>query len=205
MHSISHFIQRKPKLKQFVHWLIVPKERPRPRLWVTWFVNPFLHARHSTSVVRKRTRMDLFPFNDFSLGANSTIEDFCTINNGVGSVIIGKNTLVGMGNVVIGPVKIGNHVIIAQNVVISGLNHEYEDIHLPISLQPVRTKLISIEDECWVGANAVITAGITIGKHSVVAGGAVVTKDVPPYSVVAGNPAKIIKKLNVESQLWEKC
>ena len=59
-----------------------------------------------------------------------------------------------------------------------------------------------MEDECWVAANAVITSGVTIGKHSVIAAGAVVTKNIPPYSVAVGNPAKVIKKYDFEKQEW---
>ncbi len=148
--------------------------------------------------------MDVLPFNKFELGSNSTIEDFCTINNGVGDVFIGSDTLIGMSNVVIGPVAIGNDVIIAQNVVISGLNHLYQNVLTPISKQSVTVKSITIEDECWIAANSVITAGVTIGKHSVIAAGSVVTKDVPPYSVAAGNPAKVIKRYNSENKTWER-
>jgi len=132
------------------------------------------------------------------------IEDFSTINNGVGPVVIGDHTLIGIGCVVIGPVTFGHNIILAQNIVISGLNHNYEDPDLPIVQQNVYTKLIRIEDDCWIGANAVITAGVTIGKHSVVAAGSVVTKDVPPFSIAAGNPAKIIKQYNAETKSWER-
>ena len=146
--------------------------------------------------------MDVLPFNRFELGSLSTIEDFCTINNGVGDVIIGKETRIGMGNVIIGPVTIGNSVIFAQNIVMSGLNHSYEDVTLSIDKQKVTTAPIIVEDECWIGANAVITAGITIGKHSVVAAGAVVTKDIPPYSVAVGNPARVIKQYDFDRKEW---
>ena len=132
------------------------------------------------------------------------IEDYSIINNGVGDVRIGENTFVGIGSVVIGPVEIGKQVIVAQHVVISALNHGYEDITTPIRLQPVTTKPIVIEDECWIGSNAVITAGVRIGKHAVVAGGSVVTKDVPPYSVVAGNPARVIKRYDATQKGWLK-
>jgi acetyltransferase-like isoleucine patch superfamily enzyme len=147
--------------------------------------------------------MDVLPFQPFSIGAYSTIEDFATINNGVGAVHIGEHSRIGIGNVVIGPVTIGNHVIFAQNIVLSGLNHVYTDISTPIHLQPVTTAPITVEDDCWIGANAVITAGVTIGKHSVIAGGAVVTKNIPPFSVAVGNPAKVIKQYNPASQQWE--
>lgn len=144
------------------------------------------------------------PFNKFAIGFNSTIEDFCTINNGVGDVIIGNNTRIGMSNVIIGPVNVGNDIMFAQNIVVSGLNHTYQDINIPIADQAVQTAQITIEDEVWIGANAVITAGITVGKHSVVAGGSVVTKNVPPYSIVGGNPAKLLKQYNKDSGEWER-
>lgn len=200
--SLKEKIKANKKLKRFVYWALVPPYQARPRKWVSWFLNPFFHKRGTHSVIRKRTRIDVMPFNKFELGDYSTIEDFCTINNAVGDVIIGKGTRIGMSNVLIGPVYIGNNVILAQNIVVSGLNHSYEDIHLPISKQKVSTALIVIEDECWIGANAVITAGVTLGKHSVIAGGSVVTKTTPQFSVVAGNPARVVKQYNFETKQW---
>jgi acetyltransferase-like isoleucine patch superfamily enzyme len=182
--------------------MLVPKGEARPRLWVKLFVNRFFHKRLQGSVIRRRTRMDVLPFNKFYLGANSTIEDFCTVNNGVGDVIIGNNSLIGMGNVLIGPVTVGNNVILAQNIVASGLNHEYRNPDMPIMSQPVTTAPITIGDDCWLAANVVVTAGVTIGKHCVIAAGAVVTKDIPPYSVAVGNPAKVIKQYNFELKDW---
>lgn len=202
--GIKEKIKGNEKLKKFVHYLLIPKNQARPRLWVKWFVNPFLHKKGKGSTVCRRTRMDVLPFNNFSLGAYSTIEDFVTINNGVGDVHIGDRSRIGIGNVVIGPVIIGNDVIFAQNIVMSGLNHVYEDINTPIHKQPVTTGTITIEDECWLGANVVVTAGVTIGKHSVVAAGAVVTKDIPPHSIAVGNPARVIKQYNPESGNWER-
>lgn len=184
--------------------MLIPTNQARPRLWVQWFVNPLYHKKGKGAKVCRRVRMDVLPFNNFELGANSTIEDFSVVNNGVGPVSIGSNSRIGLGNVLIGPIKVGNQVIFAQNVVLSGLNHGYEDVNIPIRLQKVTTAQITVEDEVWIGANAVLTAGITVGKHSVVAGGSVVVKDVPPYSVVAGNPARILKQYNAESKQWER-
>ena len=200
--SIKERIKANKKLKRFVLWLIIPSYQARPRKWINWFVNPFYHKRGKSSTIRNTARMDVLPFNKFEIGNYSTIEDFCTINNGVGDVIIGSNTRIGIGNVIIGPVIIGNSVIFAQNIVLSGLNHSYKDIGLPIVDQKVSTAQIIIEDESWIGANAVITAGITIGKHSVVAAGSVVTKNIPPYSVAAGNPARVLKQYNFENKEW---
>ncbi|MES2426932.1 MAG: acyltransferase [Bacteroidota bacterium] len=148
--------------------------------------------------------MDVFPFNEFNLGERSVIEDFATINNGVGNVSIGDKSFIGMGNVIIGPVTIGNNVILAQNIVVSGLNHGYEDVNTPPSLQKTICKPIFIADDVWIGANSVITAGVTLGKHCVIGAGSVVTKDVPEFSVAVGNPAKIIKSYNAKSGNWEK-
>lgn len=199
--SLKEKVKSSPGLKKFVHWMLVSDARPR--LWVKWFINPFVHKRGNGAKIR-RVRLDVLPFNKFNIGKKSTIEDFSVVNNGVGDVFIGDNTLVGMSNVIIGPVTIGNNVILAQHIVLSGLNHEYRDINVPIADQKVTMAPIVVEDDCWIAANSVITSGVTIGKHSVVAGGSVVTKSVPPYSVVAGNPAKIIRQYDPKTGNWER-
>lgn len=200
--SIADKIKGNPKLKNMVHRMLIPKGEARPRLWVKLFLNRFIHKRGAGSTIRFNTRIDVVPFNKFMLGKGSVIEDFSTVNNGVGDVIIGSNTLIGMSNVLIGPISIGNNVIFAQNIVASGLNHEYKDINLPIHEQKVTVAQITVGDDCWVAANAVLTAGVTIGKHCVIAAGAVVTKDVPDYTVVAGNPAKAIKQYDQTLKEW---
>ncbi len=198
---ISKLSQR-PRLKMFLHRLMIPSGQARPRLWVSWLLNPLKHKRGKGSRICRSCRLDVLPFRDFELGAQSTIEDFSTINNGVGPVYIGDRTRIGMSNVLIGPLRIGNDVMLAQNIVCSGLNHEYRDPDVPIADQPVITREIIIEDEVWIGANAVITAGVRIGKHSVVAAGSVVTRDVPSFTVVGGNPARILKRFDRHSGSW---
>ncbi|TAG11899.1 MAG: acyltransferase, partial [Sphingobacteriia bacterium] len=115
--SLKNSIKQNPSLKKLVHWMLVPTNEARPRLWVKLLVNPFLHKRGSNSKIRWQTRIDVLPFNKFTLGSGSVIESYATINNGVGNVVIGSNTLIGMGNVIIGPITIGNKVIFAQNIV----------------------------------------------------------------------------------------
>jgi len=202
--NLIKYIKGNPRLKQMVLNAMMPKNQARPRLWVKLFLNPFKHSKGKNARICRNSRIDVMPFNNFVLGDNSTIEDFCTINNGVGDVLIGQRSRIGMGNVLIGPVTIGNDVILAQNIVLSGLNHGYEDIHLPPHKQPVTKKKITLEDEVWIGANVVVVAGVTIGKHAIVAAGSVVTKDVPAYSVVVGNPAKVIKQYNAQTEKWER-
>lgn len=200
--SLVQKIKSDPRLKKLVLWMLMPKNQARPRLWVQLFVNPFYHQRGKGSRICRVTRMDVMPFNPFSLGMDSTIEDFCTVNNGVGPVRIGDRCRIGLSSVLIGPVEIGNDVSLAQNIVMSGLNHTYEDVHVSIGKQKVTTKPIVVKDETWIGANVFVAAGVTIGKHCVVAAGSIVTKDVPDFTVVAGNPARPIKAWDSVSNKW---
>ena len=146
--------------------------------------------------------MDVFPYNPFVLGDYSTVEDFSCVNNAMGAVVIGSKSRIGIGNTVIGPVTIGDNVNMAQNIVVSGLNHGYQDIMIPPREQKCSTAEISIGNDCWIGANVVITAGVSIGRHSVIAGGAVVTKSIPSFSVAVGNPARVVKYYDFEEEKW---
>lgn len=200
--SLKQKINHNPGLKSFVHKMIF--SNARPRWWVKHVLNALVFKHGKGSVIRRQSVINVSPINKFYLGENSTIEEYCVIDNGVGDVIIGNETRVGLRNTVIGPVHIGNHVILAQNIALSGLNHNYEDVSKPIHLQGINTKPIVIEDDAWVGANSVITAGVKIGQHSIIGAGSVVTKSVPPFCIAVGNPARIIKKFNPDSGFWEK-
>jgi acetyltransferase-like isoleucine patch superfamily enzyme len=83
--------------------------------------------------------------------------------------------------------------MISPRVSIYSENHNFSETAVPMIEQGVTRSFVKIEDDCWIAANSVILAGVTVGKGSVVAAGSIVTKDVPPYSVVAGNPAQVIK------------
>lgn len=91
-----------------------------------------------------------------------------------------------------GEIVIGNDVMIGPNVVIRASNHGTARTDVPMWDQGHVAERIAIGDDVWVGANAVIVAGVTIGSHAVVAAGAVVTRDVPDYALVAGVPARVI-------------
>lgn len=200
--NLTRKIQSNPRMKDLL--LAGLTSAHRPRWWVRLFVNPFFHKRGRRSIIRRRTRLDVVPFRKFILGDEAIIEDFSTINNGMGDIIIGRRSIVGIGNVIIGPVEIGNNVIFAQHVGILAMNHGYADIHTPIRDQKCTADLIRIEDNCWIGSNSIVIAGVTIGRHSVVAAGSVVTRDIPPYSVAAGNPARIIRRYNESNGAWDR-
>ena len=183
-----------PKLKKLIDWVIMNQVETRPR-WFIRLLAPLYQHRGKHSVIHRSARMDTPPYRKFSLGDYSVIESFACINNAVGDVIIGNHTRIGLHNTIIGPAEIGNNVNLAQGITVTALNHNFSDSNKRIDEQGVSTTPVTIEDDVWIGANAVVLPGVKIGNHCVVAAGAVVTKDVPPHSLVAGVPAKVIKQI----------
>jgi acetyltransferase-like isoleucine patch superfamily enzyme len=183
-----------PRLKRMVDWLVMNQVETRPR-WFIRLLAPLYQHRGRHAIIHHSVRMDTPPYRKFWLGDYSVVESFACINNAVGDVIIGDHTRIGLHNTIIGPVTIGSHVNLAQGITITALNHNFDDSEKRIDQQGISTKEVVLEDDIWVGANAVILPGVTIGKHAVVAAGAIVTKDVPPHSLVAGVPAKVIRQI----------
>lgn len=173
-------------------FFIMNQTQTRPR-WYIRLLAPLYQYRGRGSIIYGSVRMDTPPYRCFSLGKSSVIESFSCINNAVGDVIIGNHTRIGLHNTIIGPVTIGDNVNLAQGVVVTALNHNFTDKNKLIEKQGVSTSQITIENDVWIGANAVILPGVHIDSHSVVAAGAVVTKDVPSGVLVAGIPASIKK------------
>jgi len=126
-----------------------------------------------------------------SIGKNS----FFTAEGG--SILVGNNTAFNM-NVHInasvgGVIRIGEWCLIGPNVVMRTASHRYDNPNLLIRQQGHFVGDIHIEDDVWIGGNAVILGGVHIGRGAVVGAGAVVTKDVPSMAVVVGVPAKVVK------------
>lgn len=97
-------------------------------------------------------------------------------------------------------VSIGRNVLIASNVLITDSDHVVDPDGIPVTRNhKLITKPVYVEDNCWLGQNCVILKGVTIGHDSIVGASSVVADDVPPCSVVAGNPARVIKKLEVSA------
>lgn len=86
-------------------------------------------------------------------------------------------------------IRIGNHVAVAPEVSFFAAGHDYTQLSLPDTAAS-----ITVGDHVWIGARSVILQGVTIGEGAVIAAGSVVTKDIPAYTVVAGVPARVIKK-----------
>ena len=191
---IRQQLQGSPQLKRLLDWLIMNQRDARPR-WYVRLLAPLYQQRGRGSKIYRSVRMDTPPYRRFSIGGKSVVESYSCINNAVGDVVIGDHTRIGLHNTIIGPVTIGSHVNLAQGITVTALNHNFSDARKRIDQQGVSTAAVIISDDVWIGANAVVLPGVTIGRHSVIAAGAVVTKDVPPYSVAAGVPARIIKHL----------
>ena len=187
-------LQKSPRMKRFLDYIIMNQRDARPR-WYIRLLAPLYQHRGRSSEIYRSVRMDTPPYRRFFLGNHSIIESYSCINNAVGDVVIGDYTRIGIHNTIIGPVCIGSHVNLAQGITVTALNHNFEDKEKRIDEQGITTKPVIIGDDVWIGANAVILPGVTIGKHCVVAAGAVVTKDVPDNTIVGGVPAKEIKKI----------
>ena len=196
--QIRQGLKGNPKLKRWIDRFIMNQRDARPR-WYIRLLAPLYQQRGRGAKIYWSVRMDTPPYRKFSLGTKSVIESYCCINNAVGDVLIGNHTRIGIHNTIIGPVTIGNHVNLAQGITVTALNHNFIDTTLRIDEQGISTNPVVIGDDVWIGANAVILPGVTIGRHVVIAAGAVVTKDVPDNCVVGGIPAKVLKDLHLQT------
>lgn len=166
--------------------------------------------REIPSSVSLWARLDVMPrakhheHHRFSIGKNTLVESLCTICTWHGDVILKDGASVGIGSIVMGPVLMGEGSACGQNCFISGQSHHYEDISKHFLRQGIQTEQVVIGKNVWIGANASILPGVTIGDHSVIGAGSTVTEDVPAYSVVVGNPAKIVKQYDSETKRWER-
>ena len=130
-----------------------------------------------------------------------------------GRIEVGEGSCISMFSRVAsrGYVKFGKYVEMGPNCFIADFNHEYRDVTKPVKLQGLRftpshdgNPTLEIGDGSWIGTHVTIVGNIRIGKHCVVGANSVVVHDVPDYCVVAGTPAKVVKKYNTQNQQWEK-
>jgi maltose O-acetyltransferase len=134
-----------------------------------------------------------------SCGVKVNVEHGALINSGA-DITIGDNSGIGLNAFIAGPLVIGSNVLMGPNCTFLATNHVTTRTDIPMLGQgdePARPPVI--DDDVWIGANVTVLPGRRIGKGSIVAAGAVVASDVPPYSVVGGNPARVIK-MRIESQ-----
>jgi acetyltransferase-like isoleucine patch superfamily enzyme len=117
---------------------------------------------------------------------------------GSARVSIGKGTFLNMGVMIAAQqlVEIGDHCMLANGCFVSDSSHSYDDPERPITWQGFQSKgPTRIGDNCWLGANVVVTSGVSIGERCVIGANSVVARDIEPFSVAAGAPARVLRKV----------
>jgi 2,3,4,5-tetrahydropyridine-2,6-dicarboxylate N-acetyltransferase len=153
-------------------------------------------------VVENDRRNSAIPLLDMK-GIKARIEPGAIIRD---QVEIGDNAVIMMGAVINIGAVIGEGTMIDMNVVLGGRATVGKNCHVGAGavlagvIEPPSAKPVVIEDDVVIGANAVVLEGVTVGKGAVVAAGAVVVDDVPPYTVVAGTPARVIKEIDEKTK-----
>lgn len=148
------------------------------------------------------------------LGRRVTIHSNCWINvlrfagdGDAPKIVMRDGVCIGMDATISAAqkIEIGENVFTARNVYISDHAHEFHDVTRPISSQGIgNIGEVSIGADTWIGQNAVILPGVTVGRHCVIAANSVVNSDVPDYSVAAGAPARVVRAYNVTSRSWDR-
>lgn len=160
------------------------------------------------------SKLNIKGYKRFHLGSGSTVGKDSRILcvSGYGGVVydpsvsIGKNVYIAYHFTAMSaaPIYIGDNSLLASGVVITSENHGRDpETTESYADTPLEAEPVTIGRGCWIGENVIITPGVTLGDRCIVAAGAVVTKSFPPYSMVGGVPAQIIKIYNHEKHKWE--
>lgn len=170
---------------------------------------PCIDFRSGAAIIEPRVKIKSFRYNNsylrVFLSKNVYLNNY-VILQGSGLLEIDEHSFIGSFSIigVNESVKIGKNVMIAQGVSIRDTDHSFDLVDTPMIFQGIVTSPVIIDDDVWIGYGAVITKGLTIGRGSIIAANAVVTKNVPPYAIVGGVPAKIIRFRNEVGQLVDK-
>lgn len=142
-------------------------------------------ARHT--VIRANSE------NSLLIGDGSSVLEYCLLTSNEGSITIGKRSWLGAGTYVYGNghVTIGDDVLIAAKCVINTVSHNFDDLFTPINLQGINVAPVIIENNVWIGLGVSILQGVRIGEGTIVGAGSLVTKDLPPYTIAFGTPARV--------------
>lgn len=130
-----------------------------------------------------------------SCGKHVIIKDKCYFGDG-SKISLGNNSQLGQNSRLQGEIFIGDDCVMGPDVVIMATSHKYNRVDIPIRLQGGDETPVKIGNDVWIGTRVIILPGVTIGDHSIVGAGAVVTKSFPPYSIIGGIPGKLIKQRN---------
>ena len=187
------------------------------------------HAKHASIGPLSRRAQQFGAFGDGSgilyppitlygepyirIGRNVIIGPYCSLAAGVMPghipetnpvVTIGDDVLVGRGSGIVGhhTIVIGDGVFTGHHVYITDANHGYEDIHLTIGRQFAPPKPVYVGAGSWLGHGTIVLPGSTVGEHVAVGAGSVVTGELPSFSVAVGNPARVIRRYDLDREAW---
>jgi acetyltransferase-like isoleucine patch superfamily enzyme len=153
----------------------------------------YYYARYRC-IVHPKARVQIDP--NIRFGRHATVHPYARVTISGGSLKMGEwaniqtFSIVAVGS---SKVTIGNHVRVGPNTNLIGVNHVFHDRETPIHRQPMEDPGLEIGDDVWIGANCVVLPGVKIGRGAVVGAGTVVTKDVPEFAVLVGNPGRVIR------------
>jgi acetyltransferase-like isoleucine patch superfamily enzyme len=150
--------------------------------------------KHLGQNVDFRDNVRIYQPEKISIGDNVKFYYGVYVEPAGAEIVIGSNSHFAPYTVMYGPLEIGEGCCVAAHVVLASVGHSQDPVDVPFHKLPAVKKMIVIEDNVWIGANAVILQGIRIGTGSIIGAGAVVTHDVEPYSVMGGVPARLIRK-----------
>jgi virginiamycin A acetyltransferase len=170
---------------------------------VQYWIRPYLKYKDNVKVSLWATGVHHVTF-----GGNNTVPEFCAFSD---STYIGYRTTLGTNNFFGGKVTVGKYCQLGRDLAFHPTNHPISYLTTYINsqlyngeLKSLKTeKPIKIGNDVWVGHGVIVLAGVTVGDGAILAAGSIVTKDVEPYSIVAGNPAKLIRKRFSESLIEE--
>lgn len=171
------------------------------------FIAPQVNLRNASMVrfgrgvtLERGVILDGLSRNGIEIGAHTLIGPYavlrCSVLTNLGAGIkFGANCSVDAYSYIgaAGPITIGNNVIMGQHVCFHAENHNFDRVDIPIKQQGVTRKGIVIEDDVWVGANTTFLDGAHVGRGCVVGAGSIVRGEVPPYSIIAGVPARVLR------------
>ena len=145
--------------------------------------------------IHSNTSLDASSTGTLTIGDRVILDRYAYLNASRGGISIGAGSAINNFSIIngTGGVEIGENVLIGPNVQIISYQHNYQNKDTPIKHQGNTCKKITIQDDVWIGASAIILAGVLIGRGSVIGAGSVMTKSCEPYSVMVGSPARKIK------------
>lgn len=141
--------------------------------------------------VKMDKRVRIFPNARFEVHGDGIIDIKDNVSIGQGFHVTSK-----------GHLEIGSGTVISGNVIVTNIDHEYQDVSKPVLEQPYIVRNTTISENCFIGFGVVIQAGTKLGRHCVVGANSVVRGDFPDYCVIVGAPARIVKRYDLEQKIW---